>query len=185
MWDAMDDSSKTDRRARLNRRRWLLFAATSLVVLLAAGAWVTVLYGRGGGPLPAQLAFLGKPDLPQALYPSGPEEQVLRTLRLLGYEHAAVGEDASGTVVVRVEMPKAAPIDIEYSWQAALTTGAGAFPDSRSVVAQLFSGSIPLLEVTAPTDVVRDAAARNDAAGIRNAASFRYLQAAPGGVPGG
>jgi hypothetical protein len=159
---------------------WLLVGA--LVGALLIGGELVVLYARGGGPLPAALGFLA-PGPVDPLAPPSPAETALRTLRLAGFDHAAVGE-SGGTVVVRVAMPGTADATkVQLSWQTALSAGALAYPGAGKVVAQLFSASnTPLLETSADARVIRDAARRNDAAALARATSFRYLPAA-GGTP--
>jgi hypothetical protein len=163
------------------RSRRMAWALTVVALLLAAGGiTLFVLYARGDGPVPAAFSFMS-PKPPDVLAPSSAEETVLRTLRLAGFDRAVVGV-SGGTVVVRVDVPLlAGPDDAERSWQTALTSGALAFPRAGTVVAQLFSGSTPLLEVSADADTVRDTAQRDDGAALRKAARFRYLGSSGGG----
>ncbi|GAB4275624.1 MAG: hypothetical protein Kow0056_05400 [Coriobacteriia bacterium] len=122
----------------------LVWAGVAVVLVMAAV--LVFLYGRGGGPLPGWLGFLG-PRTAGLLDPSGPEEAVLRTLRLAGYDHAVVGE-SDGTVVVRVEVPRVrTPADVELTWQTALGVSAEAFPEAERYVAQVFSDGTALVEV--------------------------------------
>lgn len=160
-------------------RRALPWAAGAVVLVLVAAAVLLVLYARGGGPVPGFLGFLSpKPVDPLAA--SSPAEAALRTLRLAGYDQAVVGE-SGGTAVVRVSVPKPiTPRAVELSWQTALTVAAEAYPRSGKAVAQLFDGTTPLLEVSADAAAVRDLAARDDAAGLRSAATFKYLSTAGG-----
>lgn len=180
----MSQPETTSTEVRTHRkRRWPVVLAAVVVLALLAGAGALVLYARGGGPVPDSLAFL-RPKGVDLLAASGPAETSLRTLRLAGYDRAAVGE-ASGTVVVRVEMPRATSTDVELSWQTALAAGATAYPRANRVVAQLFSAGVPILEVSAPAGAVQEAVARNDGAALRKSASFRYLSSAGGGESGG
>jgi hypothetical protein len=155
----MSDETRVRRRfwAEASGRQGGLKAAgvTVLVLLMAAAVVLLVLYGRGGGSLSGWLDFLGQE--PGLLDPSVPEEIVLRTLRLAGYDHAVVGEE-SGTVVVRLDVPAVrTPADVELSWQTALASAAGAFPDADRYVAQVFSGEMALVEVGIDGDELREA----------------------------
>jgi hypothetical protein len=151
-----------------------------VLAALLAGAALLALYARGGGPVPDALGFL-RPKGFDPLSASSPPETALRTLRLAGFDHAVVGE-SGGTAVARVAMPAvSSPAKVELSWQTALVAGARAYPHARTVVAQLFAADgTPLLEVSAEAAVVRSAAERDDAAGLRHVASFRYLASAGG-----
>ncbi|MDP2232938.1 MAG: hypothetical protein Q8K89_04825, partial [Actinomycetota bacterium] len=80
--------------------RAAVVAGVMLALVLVGGL---VLYSRGGGPVPRALTWLGAAG-PALLESSGPDETVLRTLRLAGIEHAVVGE-SSGTAVVRLALP--------------------------------------------------------------------------------
>ena len=116
------------------------------LVALALVLALVALYARGGGPVPGWLSWLG-PDTQGLLEPSGPEEAVLRTLRLAGYDQAVVGE-ADGVVVVRLDVPHVgSPADIELSWQTVLGAALGAYPSADRYVAQVFSRGESLLEV--------------------------------------
>jgi hypothetical protein len=166
-------------RALRRRMLWLSLGLAAAVLFL--GATLLVLYARGGGPLPPALGFLTASSTSDPLAPSGSAQTALRTLRLAGYDSAVVGE-SGGTVVVRVAVPElSAPAKVELSWQTALVAGAEAYPRAERVVAQLFTaGATPLLEVSADAPVIRQAAASDDAAGLRKATSFRYLATAGG-----
>ena len=165
--------------ASASARRALPLVAAAASLALVAAAVLLVLYARGGGPVPGFLGFL-TPKPPDPLAASSPAEAALRTLRLAGYDQAVVGE-SGGVAVVRIAVPEAStPRAVELSWQTALAVGASAYPRSGKVIAQLFTGSTPLLEVSADADVVREAARRDDAAAVRSAASFRYLSTAGG-----
>jgi len=162
------------------RRKVALIAAAAVVVaaLLAAGGFA--LYVRGGGPAPDWAAFL-RPGVGDVLKPSTPAEVVLRTLRLAGFQRAAVG-DADGTVVVRIETPELrAPADAALTWQTGMAAASAAYPAAKTIVVQVFSPSQSLLEVSAPAAAVAAAVQTDDAAGLRRACTFRYLSETGGG----
>lgn len=140
----------------MGRRRVILIAiAVALVAMTVAG----FLYVRGGGPLPSWLD--SEPS--GLLDPSGPEEAVLRTLRLAGYDHAAVGF-GDGTVVVRVDVPYVrTAADVELSWQTALGAALGAWPDASRYVAQVFADGTALVELGIDGDDLREIAAADGA----------------------
>lgn len=156
------------------RRIWLTLAIVA--VLLGGALW---LYGRGGGPLPASWSFLSPAEF-DALAPSGPAETVLRTVRLAGFERAAVGE-AGGVAVLRLEMPGvSSAVDAEIGWQigfAALSVG---YADASEYVVQLFEGDRGLLEVSADGAAAREAVEADDPAALREASRFTYLREADG-----
>lgn len=156
-------------------KRIAILAAVAAGLVLAAGAVLLALYARGGGTLPPALSFLG-PAQVDHLGPSGPEEAVLRTLRLAGYDRAAAGEDA-GAAVLRIELAGVtSPADVELAWQTAAAASAVAFPRAGSYEVQLFGpGAEPLLAIKLPGEAARAAVAADDAAALRKAATFRHL----------
>jgi hypothetical protein len=163
------------------RARWVRPIALVLAVAVAAvgigAAWV-FLAGEGAPswlegdaePVPVEQELLGA---------SGPHEAVLRSVRLAGYEEAAVGEDG-GVVVVRLAAPYVAtPAQVEFAWQIALASAAEAFPEADAYVAQLYSPDLSrdsaLLEVEVEGDAVRGAVETGDPRSLREAATFTYL----------
>lgn len=151
--------------------RWLVGGAVALVAVLAvlgaAGLWF---YARGGGPLPARLAFLA-PRSSDPLAASDAQEVVLRTMRLAGIERAVVGQ-AGHTVMVRIEVPTAdSAADVAVGWQTAAAALSESYPTARRYVVQVFApGALPLVEYSWSGDALRDArdpAARSKAAAVR------------------
>ena len=137
------------------RTKWARIILLVAVALAVAALVVFVLYARGGGPVPGWLSWLG-PQEQSLLDASEGQEAVLRTLRLAGYDHAVVGEDA-GAVVVRVEIPYVrTPADAELTWQTAVGAALAAFPDEDTYVAQLFTEGEPLVEVRVQGEALRD-----------------------------
>lgn len=159
--------------------RWVLVAA--VVVALATGAAGLWFYVRGGGELPSVLSRFA-PAGADVLAPSSPEERVLRTLRLAGFERAVVGHDG-GVAVVRIEMPSVrTSADPEFGWQAGFSAISDAFPKADEYVVQVYApGAVPLVEVSAPGDVVRKSVASDDAKQLRAAMTVRYLSQLGGG----
>jgi len=165
--------------AALRRRRGLFAAAAFVAVaLIAAGGATVWLYARGGGPVPSSLAFL-RPAEPDLLAPSGPAEQVLRTLRLAGVERAIVGEER-GVAVVRVEAPRAdSSADVAIAWQSGLGAMRDAYPGAKRYVVQVYGPAAqPLLEMAWIGD---DARGSDDPDVLRDKASVRYLSELGGG----
>jgi hypothetical protein len=185
--DAHVDRPREPRRPRAaarpapdGGRRWLVTAGIAGALAIAALGAGLYLYARGGGPLPQWAGSL-RPGAYTVLEPSSPAEVVLRTLRLAGYERAAVGE-VGGTVVVRVECSSvASPADVELTWQTAMAASYAAYPGAGTFVAQVFVPSQPLLEVSAPAAAVSAAVKTDDAALLRKASSVRYLSEVGGG----
>jgi hypothetical protein len=151
--------------------------AAAVVLLMIGGA---ILYVRGGGPAPPWTSFL-RPGSGEVLKPSGPAEVVLRTLRLAGYQRASVG-DASGTVVVRIEVPEIrAAADVALTWQTGMAGAATAYPNASRLVVQVFSPTQSLIEVSAPADAVAAAVKADDAAALRKACTVSYISESGGG----
>jgi hypothetical protein len=181
----MADSPKTStaenpvRPARA--RRWRAAVLVAVAVLLVAGGVAAWLYGRGGGQLPAVLGRFA-PSGTDALAQSSPEERVLRTLRLAGFERAVVGRDA-GVVVARIELPSVrTSADAEFCWQAGFSAMSEAFPKADRYVVQVFApDAVPLVEVSAPGDAVRKSVGSDDATQLRAAMTVRYLSQTGGG----
>lgn len=161
-------------------RRGLVIAGV-VAAMVAAGLGAGLyFYARGGGPLPRWAGSL-RPGADVVGQPSSPAEVVLRTLRLAGYQRAAVGEK-DGTVVVRVESPSLeSPADVALTWQTAMAAACAAYPGARTLVVQVFVPAQPLLEVSAPAAAVSAAVKTDDAALLRKACSVRYLSEAGGG----
>lgn len=158
------------------RARTLRFVALALVAIaLLTGVAALVLYGRGGGPLPGWLSFLG-PERTDLLAASGPAETTLRTLRLAGIERATVGAE-SGTVVVRLELPAAqTSTDVTAAWQIAIGALAGAYPDEKRYVVQVFGADAqPLLEFGWARDAVFSEGRLRAADDLKAGASVRLL----------
>lgn len=155
---------------RLPRR---LTAGALVLVLLALAGYV--LYARGGGPVPAQLAFLS-PAESTLLAASSPAEATLRALRLAGIERAVVGESGDAAVA-RIEVPSvSSAADIEIAWQTAAAALSQNYPHAEQYVVQLFGPDAqPLLEVTIPGRATRSSVSENDSAALLRSATFRYL----------
>jgi hypothetical protein len=165
---------------RVRRRLTVVWIALALLGILLLGTAGLILYARGGGPLPGWARFLRPADR-AVLEASGPEETVLRTLRLAGYERAIVGEE-DGTVVVRLEVPVVATAaDVTLTWQTAMAAASAAYPDADRITAQVFSARQSLLEVSASGADVTSAVKADDAEALRKAAAIRYLSEASGG----
>ncbi|MDO8915626.1 MAG: hypothetical protein Q7W16_06040 [Coriobacteriia bacterium] len=166
-------------RPVLGRRGYLIAGAVAAVLIAAIGTGV-YFYARGGGPLPQWAGFL-RSSTNAVLQPSPPAEVVLRTLRLAGYQRAAVGEK-DGTVVVRVESPSlGSSADVALTWQTGMAAASAAYPKAAVLVVQVFVPAQPLLEVSAPAAAVTAAVRADDAALLRRACTFRYLSEAGGG----
>jgi len=109
------------------------------------------------------------------LAPSGPQETVLRVVRLAGIEHAVVG-DASGMALLRIDVPVIASApDVEIAWQTGFAALAEAYPAAGEYAVQLFVDAGPLLEVRADGDAVRSAVDADDAASLRSAFEPRFI----------
>ena len=109
------------------------------------------------------------------LAPSGPDETVLRTLRLAGIEHAAIGE-ADGVAVLRVEIPTiASHPDVEIVWQTGFAALSSTRPRAGRYVVQLFAESAPLVELTADGGAVRAAVETDDPGSLRAASEAAFI----------
>jgi len=172
------DDTKRGAGAPAGRRRGLVIGL-AVVTVVGAIAVGVALYARGGGPLPDWAGILRPPEA--VLEPSSPAESVLRTLRLAGYERAAVG-DADGSVVVRVETPGVGTTaDIQMAWQTGMAAASAVYPDASTIVVQVFASAQPLVEVSASAEGVRAAVAADDASALRRLCTFRYLSELTGG----
>lgn len=161
-------------RSVILRRGLVVIAA--LIALCVVGLW---LYGRGGGPLPQALPFLSDAQS-DPLAESDSNESALRTMRLAGFERAAVGAE-SGLAVLRVELPTVATAaDFEIAWQTGYATLAVVYPDANEYVIQLFEGAHGLLELSAQGSAVRQAVSADDALALREATDFTFLRDKPG-----
>jgi hypothetical protein len=125
------------------------------------------------------LAFHALTDASDPLLaPSGPQETVLRAVRLAGIEHAAVG-DADGMALLRIDVPVIASApDVEIAWQTGFAVLTEAYPAVSHYTVQLFVDAGPLLEVRADGDAVRSAVDADDAASLRSAFEVRFIAAA-------
>lgn len=131
--------------------------------------------------MPTWLDWLG-PDDGGLLAPSGPDEIVLRTVRLAGIEHAVIDENG-GIVVLRMSVPRVtSPADIELAWQTGFGALSSAYPDGVRYVVQLYDGETPLLEVAADGVRVRGAVKADDADQLRDASVFLFLSDTGGGL---
>ncbi len=128
-----------------------------------------------GAVLAGTLVFHALTDAGGPLEPSGPEETVLRVVRLAGIERAVVGV-AEGTAVLRLDVPAitSAP-DVEIAWQAGFAALAEAFPDAEQYVVQLFTDTRPLIELRAAGTDARAAVDADDPAALRSAVDPRYI----------
>jgi len=152
-------------------RRVVWIGATSAVVaLLLVAAW---LYARGGGPVPSWWPLSSAGFDPVAA--SSPEEAVLRSVRLAGFQRAVAG-DSGGTAIVRLEIPEvSSAADAEIAWQAGVASLVEAYPGAGTYVVQLFEGPAALLEARWDGGQARGAVAADDAAALKARAEFVYL----------
>lgn len=136
-------------RIRVPRQVWVGFA---LLALTLCGV----------------LLFHALADADRALLaPSGPEETVLRSVRLAGFEQAATGSD-DATAVLRMDIPALSSVpDVEIAWQTGFATLAAAYPGAERYVLHIRAGDVGLLELEAPADVVRAAVEADDAGALR------------------
>ncbi|MDH4140210.1 MAG: hypothetical protein OEV43_06515 [Coriobacteriia bacterium] len=159
-------------RLPLTRRAWTSagVAAAVLAALLFTGFYF---YLRGGGPVPSWVPI--RPAIQDPLAPSEPPEQVLRSMRLAGFERAVAGEGA-GFAIVRVEVPSVgSPADVEIAWQTGAASLAEAYPDAGRYVVQVFDPSQALVEVRWDGDSARDAVTADDAGALFSSAQFVHL----------
>lgn len=153
-------------RVATGRVLWITIAV-SLVL-----AFLGVTYVAGGGPAPDWLWFL-RPAAADPVEASSPAEQVLRSMRLVGIEHATVGEQ-SDRAVVRIELPAVNnPADLELAWQAGFGSLAVAYPNTAAYVVQVFFPTGPLVEARADGAATRIAA--SGAADLRESIDLVYL----------
>ncbi|MDA3937486.1 MAG: hypothetical protein PF636_11655 [Actinomycetota bacterium] len=151
------------------------------VGVLLALVVVFALYARGGGPVPGWLTWMGPGD-GGLLSASTPEEAALRTVRLVGFEHAVVGEER-GVAVLRLSVPSvSSPADIELSWQTGMGVLSSAYPEATRYVVQLFASQDPLLEVAADAGRIREAVRTDDGQALRDSAVFTFLTSTGGGM---
>lgn len=163
----------------MTTRRWL---AVLVVALVVCGALVW-LYARGGGPLPSALGALeiGRQD---PLARSDADEVVLRTARLAGFSHAAVGSSA-GSVLLRLDIPVVSTgADFEIAWQTGFAALARAYPRADEYVVQCFEGATGVLEVACDGPAARDALDADDPRALRAASAFALLGEADGSDEG-
>ena len=127
-----------------------------------------------------------KPAAQEPLSASLPAEQTLRALRLVGVDHAAVGEEA-GTVTLRIEVPAISSAgDVEIAWQAGVGVLGESYPRARRYVVRLASADgQPLVEFEVRGREARALLGRKDAAGLRKAAVVRYLTGGESAMPDG
>ena len=164
---------------RSHRRHAVPIVAIVLALLLGGVAYV--LYARGGGPVPAYLAFLS-PAESRLLAASSPAEQTLRTLRLAGIDRAVVGE-TKGIATARVEIPAVtSAADVEIAWQTAVAALSQSYPRARVYDVQLFGpDATALVQLTFPGSEARSDVTANDPAALRRIATIRYLSEQGGG----
>lgn len=158
------------------RARLLLWLAVAFAVMAALVlGW---LYLRGGGPMPAWTG-IGRGESTALLARSGPDEQVLRALRLAGADLAVVGSEG-GAAIVRLEVPAVDDAaDVALAWQSAIGALREAYPSAQRYVVQVYGpGAQPLVELAWSGDEAR---ASSDAGVLRERASVRYLSAELGG----
>lgn len=128
-----------------------------------------------GAVLAGILVFHALTDAGGPLEPSGPEETVLRVLRLAGMERAAIGV-ADDTAVLRLDVPTIiSPPDVEIAWQTGLAALAEVYPDAEWYTMQLFTDAAPLVELRAAGTDVRAAVDADDPAALRAAIDPRYI----------
>lgn len=137
-------------------------------VWFAAGLLAVVLLGI--------LAFHAIPGSdPGLLAPSGPDETVLRALRLAGIEHAAAGL-VQGQAVAHVGIPalSSAP-DVQIAWQATFATLVSAYPRAEGYTVILEADGAPLVRLDGVGQEVRDAVADDEAGALRDVFVARLL----------
>ena len=138
----------------------IVLIAGALIALLAVGVLV--------------VRAVSDPDR-DLLGRSDPQETVLRSLRLAGIEHAAVGSD-DGAAVLRVDIPAlTSSSDVALVSHAAFATLAAAYPRAERHVVQLFAAGHPLVEVSGPGDGVRDAVDSDDPSALDSAVAPRLI----------
>jgi hypothetical protein len=109
------------------------------------------------------------------LAPSGPQETVLRAVRLAGIEQAAVGE-SDGMALLRIDLPAIASApDVEIGWQVGFSALTEAYPAAAAYTVQLFVDAGALLELQAGGDAVRSVVDADDAAALRSAFESRFI----------
>ncbi len=151
-----------------------IVAAVVVGIALVAFSLGFYLYVRGGGPVPSWVPF--RPAIQDPLAPSLPAEQVLRSMRLAGFERAIAG-DEDGVALARIEVPGVgSPADVEIAWQAGASALAGAYPNADRYVVQVFGGSQALLELRWDGKSAREAVSQGDAAALKRAAEFVHLR---------
>lgn len=108
---------------------------------------------------------------------SGPQETVLRSVRLAGIERAAVGA-TDGTAVLRLDVPMLASApDVEISWQAGFGTLVAAYPDVSGYTVQIFADGGPLVQLEGSGDEVRIAVEDDDAGALNAVLASRIIVA--------
>jgi hypothetical protein len=106
---------------------------------------------------------------------SGPQETVLRSLRLAGVEHAVVDFD-DGVAVLRVDIPVlTSASDATLVSHSAFATLAAVYPGAERYVVQLFATGQPLIELSGAGDEIRDAVDSDDPAGLDSARAARLI----------
>ena len=139
---------------------------------------MTWLYFRGGGPAPSWSPF--STARTAAVSTSDTEENVLRAIRLAGFERAVVGND-SGSAVLRLEIPAvSSAADVEVAWQAGVASLVVGYPKADTYIVQLFEGEQSLLEVSWPGDMARAEVEAGNSGALRSDATFVYLSEAGG-----
>jgi hypothetical protein len=165
---------QTRRETRIAPRRTALTRAAITVVLV--GMCSLAVFSAGCTKRVAQ----------EPLAPSQPAEQTLRSMRLIGVDRAAVGENGR-TVTLRLEVPAISSAgDVEIAWQSAMGVLTESYPKARSYVVRLAgSDGVPLVEFAAQGRAARKAVADADLAALRRAMAVSYLVAGEPAMPSG
>jgi hypothetical protein len=110
---------------------------------------------------------------------SGPQEAVLRSLRLAGIEHAAVAFD-DGVALLRVDIPAlTSASDATLVSHCAFATLTAVYPGAERYIVQLFAAGQSLVELSGPGDEVREAVDGDDPSALDSALGARLI-ARPG-----
>lgn len=151
---------------------------TALIVvglLLAVSVTGVVLHSWSGGVLPAWMS-LASLDARRLLAASGPQESVLRTFRLAGFESATVGSDRDGALVWLDVSGISSAADIEIAWQTAGATLAAAYPSAGRYVVVITVDAEEFAELAFENGAdMRNAVVSDDARMLLEVASVRLL----------
>ncbi len=154
----VESAENIQREKRVPGRRVALAVATAALIALAMWGFSAL---RDGGPLA----------------PSSEGEQVLRTMRLAGFDRVWVSE-GDGAVSVFLVMPGIdSPADVEIAWQTAFASLASAFRATGEFRVGIVSDDEIVAELSgAARDIVR-VVESGDATGLRDAVAVEYILA--------